>query len=126
VSAVEGEAMDELLDRLVANVGVDRAVAEKAIGIILAFLLKEGPSDKVQALISMMPGADAAVQSAGSEGGFGMGGIMGVGTKLMAAGLGMDQMQAVTRELIAYCREKAGEDTVGEIVGSIPGLGQFI
>jgi len=118
--------MDELLDRLVANVGVDRAVAEKAVGIILAFLLKEGPSDKVQALISTMPGADAAVQSAEGEGSFGMGGIMGVGTKLMAAGLGMDQMQAVTRELIGYSREKAGEDAVGEIVGSIPGLGQFI
>ena len=25
-----------------------------------------------------------------------------------------------------YAREKAGEDTVGEIVGSIPGLGQFV
>ena len=36
-----------------------------------------------------------------------MGGIMGVGTKLMAAGLGMDQMQGVTREIIAYAREKA-------------------
>jgi hypothetical protein len=55
-----------------------------------------------------------------------MGGIMGVGTKLMAAGLSMDQMQGVTREIIAHAREKAGEDTVGEIVGSIPGLGQFI
>src|SRR5471032_2012709 len=107
--------MDELLDRLVAKVGVDRGVAEKAVGIILAFLLKEGPSDKVQALIDAMPGADAAMQSAASGGDFGMGGIMGVGTKLMAAGLGMDQMQAVTRELIAYSREKAGEDTVGEI-----------
>src|ERR1051325_10208547 len=112
--------MDELLDRLVANVGVDRAVAEKAVGIILAFLLKEGPSDKVQALISMLPGAGAAVESAASEGGFGMGGIMGVGTKLMAAGLGMDEMQGVTRELLAYSREKVGEDAVGEIVGSIP------
>ena len=118
--------MDELVDRLVTSVGVDRAVAEKAVGIILAFLLKEGPSDKVQALIDMMPGAGAAMQSAAGDGGFGMGGIMGVGTKLMAAGLGMDQMQAVTRELIAYSREKAGEDAVGEIVGSIPGLGQFV
>ena len=118
--------MDELLDRLVAKVGIDRSVAEKAVGIILAFLLKEGPSDKVQTLINQMPGADVAMQSAASEGGFGMGGIMGVGTKLMAAGLGMDQMQAVTREIIAYAREKLGEDTVGEIVGSIPGLGQFV
>ena len=116
--------MDELVGRLVANAGVEQAVAEKAVGIILAFLLKEGPSDKVQAIIDQMPGAQAAVDAA--SGGFGMGGIMGVGTKLMAAGLGMGQMQAVTREIIAYSREKAGEDTVNEIVGSIPGLGQFM
>jgi hypothetical protein len=118
--------MDELLDRLVAKVGLERGMAEKAVGIILAFLLKEGPSDKVQALINQMPGAEAAVQAATSEGGFGMGGIMGVGTKLMAAGLGMDQMQSVTREIIDYSRDKVGEDSVGEIVGSIPGLGQFV
>ena len=118
--------MDELLDRLVTNVGVDRGVAEKAVGIILAFLFKEGPSDKVQALINLMPGAETATQAAANEGGMGMGGIMGVGTKLMAVGLSMDQMQAVTREIIAYSREKLGEDAVGEIVGSIPGLGQFI
>jgi hypothetical protein len=118
--------MDELVGRLVANVGIDRALAEKSVGIILAFLLKEGPADKVQSLIDQMPGAAAAVQTASSEGDFGMGGVMGVGTKLMAAGLGMGQMQAVTKEIIAYAREKAGEDTVGEIVGSIPGLGQFI
>jgi hypothetical protein len=117
--------MNELLDRLVANVGVDRAVAEKAVGIILAFLLSEGPADKVQALIDQMPGAEAMMKASGT-GGFGMGGIMGVGTKLMAAGLGMDQMQAVTREIIAYSREKLGEDAVGEIVGSIPGLAQFV
>mgnify|MGYP006292475821 CR=1 FL=1 len=111
--------MDELVSRLVASVGVDRTVAEKSIGIILAFLLKEGPADKVQALINQMPGAEAAVQAES-------GGIMGVGTKLMAAWLGMNEMQGVTREIIAYAREKAGEDAVGEIVGSIPGLGQFI
>ena len=118
--------MDELVGRLVASVGIDRTVAEKSIGIILAFLLKEGPADKVQALIDQMHGADAAVQAASSEGGFVMGGVMGVGTKLMAAGLSMGQMQGVTKEIIGYAREKAGEDTVGEIVGSIPGLGQFI
>ena len=118
--------MDELLNRLVAKVGIDRGVAEKAVGIILAFLLKEGPPEKVQTLINQMPGADNVMQTAANEGGFGMGGIMGVGTKLMAAGLGMDEMQGVTRELLAYSREKVGEDAVGEIVGSIPGLGQFI
>src|SRR4029079_13344873 len=92
-------AMDELLDRLVGNVGVHRDMAEKAVWISLAFLLSEGPSDKVQALIDQMPGAETAVQAASGAGGFGMGGVMGVGSKLMAAGLGMDEMQGVTQEI---------------------------
>ena len=33
--------MDELIARLVANVGVDRDAAEKAVGIILDFLLRK-------------------------------------------------------------------------------------
>jgi hypothetical protein len=38
----------------------------------------------------------------------------------------MSQIQAVTLETIGFAREKAGEDAVGEIVGAIPGLGQFV
>lgn len=120
--------MNELIARLVANVGIDQAAAEKSVGIILDFLKKEGPPDKVQALIDKLPGAEAlmAAQSADSGGMFAMGGLMGAGTKMMGAGLSMGQVQGVTKEVIAYAREKAGEDTIGEIVGSIPGLSQFI
>jgi hypothetical protein len=123
--------MDELIERLVAKVGVDRATAEKALGIMLDFLSKEGPSDRVQTLLQNMPGADALIaatrESEGGGGLFGgMGGIMGVGSRMMAAGLNMDQIQGLTRETIAYAREKSGEDVVGNIVGSIPGLGQFV
>jgi hypothetical protein len=119
--------MNELIDRLGANCGVDPPVAEKAVGIILDFLRKEGPPDKVQALMDKMPGSEALIAAAaagGSSGG--MGGIMGAANRLMAAGLSMGQVQSVTREIVAYAREKAGEDTVGEVVGAIPGLGQFV
>jgi hypothetical protein len=122
--------MDELIGRLVAKVGVDRTAAEKAVGIILDFLRKEGPADKVQALIDRLPGAEALLQAqqASDAGGgmFAMGGVMGAGTKMMAAGLSMGQVQGVTKEVIAYSREKAGEDAIGEIVGAIPGLSAFI
>ncbi len=120
--------MDELVARLVANAGVDAAAAEKAVGIILDFLKKEGPPDKVQELFAKLPGAEAlaAQQEADGGGMFAMGGLMGAGTKMMAAGLSMGQVQGVTKEVIAFAREKAGEDTVGEIVGAIPGLSQFI
>ena len=122
--------MDELTDRLIAKCGLERPLAEKSVGIILDFLRKEGPPDKVQALLEKMPGAEALAATSdegqGSGGMFGMGGIMGAANRLMAAGLSMGQVQGVTRELVAYARETAGEDAVGEIVGAIPGLGQFV
>ena len=56
----------------------------------------------------------------------GMGGIMGVGSRLMSAGLNMGEIKGVTRELIAYARDKAGDDDVNALVDAIPGLSQFI
>jgi hypothetical protein len=119
--------MDELIGRLAANTGVERAAAEKSVAVIFEFLLKEGPTDKVQALLDKLPGANAMIAAAGNQGdGGGMGGIMGAGARMMAAGLSMPQIEAVTRETIAFAREKAGDDAVGEIVGAIPGLAQFV
>lgn len=120
--------MDELIERLVASAGIDRAMAEKAIGIIFDFLLKDGPTATVQAMLDKLPGASAlAAEQANAGGGFlGMGGVMAAGQRLMAAGLSMEQVQTVTRETVAYSREHAGEDAVGEIVGAIPGLSQFV
>jgi hypothetical protein len=119
--------MDELIARLVADIGIDRASAEKAVGIILDFLVKEGPADKVQPLLAKLPGAEAMMQHAASEnGGAGMGGVMGAGMRMMSVGLNIGQVQSVTRAVIAFTREKAGEDAVGEIVAAIPGLSQFV
>jgi hypothetical protein len=120
--------MDELLDRLVSTCGIERPVAEKAVAIILNFLRKDGPPDKVQPLIEKLPGAEDFLAAHPEEPGgmFAMGGVMGAGSKLMAAGLDMGQVQTVSKEILAFAREKAGEDLVGEIVGSIPGLSQFV
>jgi hypothetical protein len=124
-AGVEG-IMYELIDRLVANVGIDKTTAEQAVGIILNFLKKEGPSDRVQGLIDRLPGISALMESQKGGGGmFEMGGVMGVGMKLMGAGLSMEQIQAVTKEIIAYTREKAGDEAIGEIVAAIPSLSQF-
>ena len=122
--------MGELVDQVVGNVGIDREVAERAVGIILDFLAAEGPTDTVQALLERLPGATEAVASARAESGggplAGAGGIMGVGSRLMSVGLDMGEIQGVTRELIAYARDKAGDHDVDAIVQAIPGLSQFI
>jgi hypothetical protein len=128
--------MDELINRIVANVGVDAGLAQKAVGIILGFLQKEGPAAEVGQMMAALPGAEALVSEHAGGGGGGMlgglmnmmggGGVMGLGQQLMGAGLSMGQMGDLGKELFAYGREKAGEDTMGAIVGSIPGLGQFV
>jgi hypothetical protein len=123
--------MDELIARLVADIGIDRAAAEKAVGIILDFLVKEGPADKVQPLLAKLPGAEALIQKTAIEGGGGlmggmMGGVMGAGMRMMSAGLSMGQVQDVARSVLAYAREKAGDKVVGEVGTAIPGLSQFV
>ena len=120
--------MDELVGRLVAKAGIDNVVAEKTIGIILGFLRTEGPSDKVQALIDKIPGAEAAIATSSNSGGLGrlMGsGLMAVGTKLMGLGLGMSEIQGVARELFRFGRDKIGAGQMGEIIKGTPGLSHF-
>ena len=121
--------MDELIDRLAAKAGLDRAVAEKSVGIILSFLRKEGPAETVQALIDKIPGAEAAIDASASAGGglAGMlgGGLMALGAKLMGLGLGIGDIKGVSRELFKFGRDKIGADKMDEIVSGTPGLSQF-
>jgi hypothetical protein len=120
--------MDELVGRLAVKAGIDEAVAAKTIGIILGFLRNEGPSDKVQALIDTIPGAEAAIAASSSGGGLSRlmgGGLMALGTKLMGLGLGMGEIQNIARELFRFGRDKIGADQMGEIIAGTPGLSQF-
>src|ERR1700730_10323019 len=120
--------MDELIGRLAERAGTDDALAEKTIGIILGFLRNEGPSDKVQALIDTIPGAEAVIAASSNNGGLGRlmgGGLLALGTKLMGLGLGMGDIQNVARELYRFGRDKIGTDQMGEIIAGTPGLSQF-
>lgn len=127
--------MDELTSRIVAATGLDATLAEKAVGMILAFLAKEGPQEEVNRLLDAIPNGQQSIANAGDGGpgatggglmGMAGGGVMALGQKLMGAGVPMGQMQTLGRELFAYGREKAGEDTMGAIMGAVPGLSQFV
>lgn len=120
--------MEELIARIAAA-GIDPAAAEKAVGIILAFLRKEGPKEEIDQLFAAMPGAAEAAAAAGAPGGLlgAMGGgLMGVAARLTGLGLGMGEMQAIGSQFLAYAREHAGDEAIGQVVQSIPGLKQFL
>ena len=128
--------MHELVARLAAAAGIDAALAEKSLGIILAFLAKEVPPETIAKLMAAIPGAEeiAAAAQQGSGGGLmglmggmmGGGGITALGGQLMGAGLGMSEMQAIGHELFAFAAEKGGPDLVGEIAQAVPGLKAFL
>ena len=114
--------MDELVSQIATNLGIDPGVARKAAIIILKFLAKEAPADKVQALVDAIPGAKEAMAAGPAVSG---GGIMGIFGDLTGAGLGMGEIQGLAKEFLGYARAKVGAQTVNSVVGSIPGLSQF-
>jgi hypothetical protein len=120
--------MDELVGQLAVKAGIDSAVAEKTVGIMLGFLRNQGPADKVQILIDNIQGAEAAI--AASEANTGLsrlmgGGLMAVGSRLMALGLGVGEIQSIARELFRFGRDKIGAEHMGEIISGTPGVSQF-
>nr|WP_319382679.1 DUF2780 domain-containing protein [uncultured Roseibium sp.] len=130
--------MEELINRIMAAAGIDQELATNAVGIILSFLNKEGPEDKMQQIFDALPGAAELVsarESAGSGGGLlsGLGsmmggsmGAMGALSELNSAGLDMGGVQSVVKELVSYAKEKAGDDVVDEVISQIPGLNQVV
>lgn len=129
--------MEELINRIVAASGVGEEQAREAIAIILKFLNKDGPQEQMQQIFDALPGARELVAEREGKGGGGLlgglGNMMGGGMGAMAAlneltsaGLDMGEVQSVTRELVAYAKEKAGDEVVDEVVSQIPGLSQVI
>jgi hypothetical protein len=124
--------MSEIVNQIAAATGIDPELAEKALGMMLGFLEKDGDDGAVQKMIAAIPGAAELISEHAGDGGGGFlgaltgGGIMGLGQQLMGAGLGMGEITALARQTITVAKQYAGEETVDQVVASIPGLGQFI
>ncbi len=135
--------MDNLIARVATAANLSPEVARKAVALISDFIRREASEGAVQELFAKAPALQAIIASGAPTGGEGMGGglrglmgtgagamggggLMALGTELMGLGLSMDQMQTAAKEVFAYARQVAGDQTVGEIAASIPGLSQFI
>ena len=112
--------MGELIGQPASTAGIGGVVAEKTVGIMLGFVRSEGRSDKVEALIDRLPGAEAAIAAASAGG---LGRLMAVGTGV-GLGLGME-IQSIASELLRVSLDKIGAERMGQIIAGTPGLGQF-
>jgi len=124
--------MNDIIRQISEATGIQPNVAEKALGMMLGFLEKEGEDGKVHQMLAAIPGAKDLVSQYGGDGAGGFlaglagGGIMGLGQQLMSLGLGMGEITALAKQTIALAKQYAGEQVVDEVVASIPGLGQFV
>jgi hypothetical protein len=136
-------AMDNLIARVATAADLSPEVARKAVALIGDFIQREGPDQAVKELFEKAPAFPAIIASSSQTGGEGMGGslkglmgvasgamggggLMALGSELLSLGLGMEQIQTLGKEVFGYAREMAGDQVVGEISASIPGLSQFI
>ena len=135
--------MDNLIARVATAANLSPEVARKAVALIADFIQREAPEDAVKELFDKAPELQAIIASGSPTGGEGMGsglkglmgiaagamgggGLMALGGQLMGLGMSMDQIQTTGKTVFGYCRETAGDQTVGEIAAAIPGLSNFI
>ena len=114
--------MDELFAEIATTIGLDPAVARKAVGVIADFVRHEAPADTVAALFDKLPGARALAD----ENAQGSGGLFGLLNDLTGAGLGMGEIQSVAIAFVAFAKAKAGAKDVDAVIAAIPALGQFM
>jgi len=124
--------MNDIIRQISEATGIQPNVAEKALGMMLGFLEKEGEDGPVQKMLAAIPGAQDLISQYGGDGSGGFlsglagGGIMGLGQQLMGLGMGMGEITALAKQTIAMAKQYAGEDLVDQVVASIPGLSQFV
>ena len=130
--------IDDLIAKISSQLGVDAGTASKALGLVFAFLKKEGDGDLVSELFSKMQGADALAEQESDEIGGGLlgglanaaGGLLGDKASgaieamsiLQKSGLSMDQAKSMAPMVADYARQYAGDDLMKKALASAPAL----
>jgi hypothetical protein len=110
--------MHKLIGRLVATIGVDRAAAEKAVGIIVPFRREEGAENNNTIAAHLdrrrVPAAMRRAQTNLDST------DMAAGIRMTAAGPSAREVPTVGGEPFGYASHMAGESAVGDSVGAVP------
>lgn len=130
--------MQELITRVIQNVGIDEAMAKPAIGVVLNMLKSVLPDSVVSSLMGALPGADSLMEAGGEAGSGGIGGMLGGALssvtggsagaitqamgQLQSLGLNTEQAQGVAQQVVGFAKENAPADVstaLEEHVGSL-------
>jgi Protein of unknown function VcgC/VcgE (DUF2780) len=130
--------LQQTIDQIAAQLGIDPTVAEKAAGTILSVIQQELDPNVATQLFAKLPGAAelASAHTVTSSGGTGgllaslassvlgsKAGTLAAGfAQLESTGLTMPQIEAAAGGVLAFVKANAGTELATHITGAIPGL----
>jgi hypothetical protein len=135
--------VQDIVNTVSQEAGLDQATAEKVVGIIFSVLEHEAEGTTLSSFFAKIPGADALAQkydvmAAGAAPGGGLlsslqgalGGVLGAKTgalvngvaALESSGLDMAQIRQAGTTLIQQAETAAGPQMTNEVLASVPSL----
>ncbi len=132
--------MQEIINEIAQKAGISPDKATLIVGLILAFLKKEGPQAAVSKLFAAFPEADAIATAATAKFSGGLGSIVGglgsllggkagdtmeLITELLGTGVSMAQLEKAGEILLSAVRAEAGPKVVNDILAHVPALSKI-
>lgn len=135
--------MDDLIQQLIAKLGIDASVAKTATDKAMAFVKENAGGELFDKIGGAVPGAnEAAAAGAAAEGDQeASGGVLGslagmasgllggsagsaveLGSSLSSAGLDVSQIGDFASTIVEYLKEKVGPDVVDQMLEKVPPL----
>ena len=133
--------MDEFFSMISDQLGIGEAEGRAATGGILKIIKEQLDDSTFHSVLEKLPGADAVLGEAEAGGGDGGGGLMGsltsmagsllggensgaagIAEALGSAGIGLDQVGGFMTTLIAFLKDKLGDDLFATFASGLPEL----
>jgi hypothetical protein len=131
--------MDQIVTAIAQRLGIPEAVVRSGLGVLLNFLKQKAGGSELGALLNQIPGAsDLANAPAPNAGGGNLvGNLIGSVSSLFGgqtaavgqavaglenAGIKTEQIAPFVESFIGEAKKVAGEDTVNNLLSSVPAL----
>ena len=137
--------MDELIEKLTSNLGIDADVAKGATGKAMALLKDQVGDDLFSRVRDAIPGADEAAETGAQEeeqdGGGMLGSLAGMasgllgekagsavelGSMLSSSGLDTSKFGGFASTIIEFLKDKLGDEVLDQILERVPVLKNLV
>ncbi|MEM6776597.1 MAG: DUF2780 domain-containing protein [Planctomycetota bacterium] len=133
--------MDELIEQLTSQLGIDSSTAQTGVGKTMAMLKDHAGNDLFGQIAGAVPGLEQLVGQAGDDGGDAAsagGGMLGklagmassamggggsgleLGAALSSAGIDAEKLGPFVTMIVTFLKDKVGDEVVEQVLAKFP------